>query len=61
MKMAQNVPFVYLVVQMAVAGKSFKEAVNASIYPIDLVYLHSNGIYELRTPKIDIHRQVHKQ
>ena len=43
------------------AGKSFKEAVNALIYPIDLVYLHSNGIYELRTPKIDIHRQVHKQ
>ena len=61
MKMAQNVPFVYFVVQMAVAGKSFKEAVNALIYRIDLVYLRSNGIYELRTPKIDIHRQVHKQ
>ena len=43
------------------AGKSYKEAVNALIYPIDLVYLHSNGIYELRTPKIDIHRQVKKQ
>ena len=42
-------------------GKSYKEAVNALVYPTDLVYLHSNGIYELRTPKIDIHNQVHKQ
>ena len=42
------------------AGKSYQEAVNALIFPIDLVYVHSNGIYELRTPKIDIHRQVKK-
>ena len=41
------------------AGKSFKEAVNALIYPVDIVYLHTNGVYELRTPKIDVHRQVH--
>ena len=40
------------------AGKSYKENVNALIFPIDVVYLHSNGVYELRTPKLDIHRQV---
>ena len=42
------------------AGKSYKEAVAALIYPIDVVYVHSNGVYELRTPKIDIHNQVKK-
>ena len=43
------------------AGKSYKEAVNALIYPVDIVYLHTNGVYELRTPKIDVHHQVHKK
>ena len=43
------------------AGKSFREDVSALVYPIDIVYLHSNGEYELRTPKIDIHREVHKK
>ena len=43
------------------AGKCFREALNAVIYPVDVVYLHSNGLYELRTSKIDIHNQVHKQ
>ena len=43
------------------AGKSYKEAVAALIYPIDVVYVHSNGVYELRTPKIDIHDQVTKK
>ena len=42
-------------------GKSFREDVSALVYPIDIVYLHSNGKYELRTPKIDIHREVHKK
>lgn len=42
------------------AGKSYKEAVEALIYPVDVVYLHSNGLYELRTPKIDLHNQVYK-
>lgn len=42
------------------AGKSYAESVKALIFPVDVVYLHSNGVYELRTPKIDIHRQVHK-
>ena len=42
------------------AGKSYKEAVCALIYPVDIVYLHTNGVYELRTPKIDIHNQVYK-
>ena len=42
------------------AGKSYTESVNALIFPIDVVYLHSNGVYELRTPKTDIHRQVNK-
>ena len=41
------------------AGKSY-EAVAALIYPIDVVYIHSNGVYELKTPKIDIHNQVKK-
>ena len=41
-------------------GKSYAESVKALIFPVDVVYLHSNGVYELRTPKIDIHRQVHK-
>ena len=41
------------------AGKSFREKVRALIYPIDIVYLHSDGLYELRTPKIDIHNQVY--
>lgn len=40
------------------AGKSYQEAINALIYPLDVVYSYSNGIYELRTPKIDIHNQV---
>ena len=43
------------------AGKSYKEAVNALIYPVDIVYLHTNGVYELRTPKIDVHHQVHEK
>ena len=43
------------------AGKSYKESVKALIYPIDVVYSHSNGVYELRTPKIEIHRQVYKK
>ena len=43
------------------AGKSYKEALEALIYPVDVVYLHSDGLYELRTPKIDLHNQVYKQ
>lgn len=43
------------------AGKSFKEAVNALIYPIDIVYLESNGVYELRTSKLEIHQQVYNR
>ena len=43
------------------AGKSYKEEVSALIYPVDVVYLQSNGLYELRTPKIDIHKQVYKE
>ena len=43
------------------AGKSYKEAVNALIYPIDIVYLHSSGVYELRTSKLEIHQQVYKK
>ena len=43
------------------AGKSFEEALNAVIYPVDVVYSHSNGLYELRTSKIDSHNQVSKQ
>ena len=41
------------------AGKSFREQVSALIYPIDIVNLHADGVYELRTPKIDIHNQVY--
>lgn len=43
------------------AGRSYREPVNALVYPIDIVYLHSEGEYELRTSKIDIHRQVYKK
>ena len=43
------------------AGKSYKEAVNALIYPIDIVYLQSNGVYELRTSKLEIHQQVYNR
>lgn len=43
------------------AGKSFKEAVNALIYPIDIVYLESNGVYKLRTSKLEIHQQVYNR
>ena len=43
------------------AGKCYKEALSAVIYPVDVVYLHSNGLYELRTSKLDIHNQVYKQ
>ena len=43
------------------AGKSYRESVSALIYPIDIVYLHSNGVYELRTPKLEIHHQVYKK
>ena len=42
------------------AGKSYKEAAASLIYPINVVYVHSNGVYKLRTPKIDIHNQVKK-
>ncbi|XP_068691333.1 uncharacterized protein [Montipora foliosa] len=38
------------------AGRSYRERVNALVYPIDIVYLHSEGEYELRTSKIDIHQ-----
>ena len=40
------------------AGKSYKENTSSLIYPIDIVYSHSDGLYELRTPKIDLHRQT---
>ena len=30
------------------AGKSYKDAVNTLIYPIDIVHLQSNGMYELK-------------
>ena len=43
------------------AGKSYKEAVDALIYPIDIVYSHSNGVYELRTSKSEIHQQVYRK
>ena len=43
------------------AGKSYKEATNALIYPVDVVYSHSNGVYELRTSKNEIHQQVCKK
>ena len=42
-------------------GKSFRENVSALVYPIDIISLHSNREYELRTPKIYIHREVHKK
>ena len=37
------------------AGKSYKENTSSLIYPIDIVYSHSDGLYELRTPKADLH------
>ena len=40
------------------AGKSYRESVNALIHPIDIVYSNSNGVYELRTSKLEIHQQV---
>ena len=43
------------------AGKSYKEATNALIYPVDVVYSHSNGMYELRMSKNEIHQQVCKK
>ena len=43
------------------AGKSYKEAVDALIYPIDIVYSHSNGVYELRTSQSEIHQQVYRK
>ena len=43
------------------AGRSYREPINALLYPIDIVYLHSEGEYELRTSKIDIHRQVYEK
>lgn len=43
------------------AGKSYKEAVDALVYPIDIVYLQSSGLYELRTSKLEIHQQVYNR
>ena len=43
------------------AGKSYREATNALIYPVDVVYSHSNGVYELRTSKNEIHQRVCKK
>ena len=40
------------------AGKSYRETAKSIIYPVDIVYLHASGVYELRTPKSDIHKQV---
>lgn len=37
------------------AGKSYKENTSSLIFPIDIVFSHSDGLYELRTPKIDLH------
>lgn len=41
-----------------VAGKSYSESTKSIIYPVDIVYLYSSGVYELRTNKLDIHKQV---
>ena len=40
------------------AGKSYRESAKSIIYPVDIEYHYSSGIYELRTPKLDIHNQV---
>ena len=40
------------------AGKSYRESAKSIVYPVDIVYLHASGVYELRTPKSDIHKQV---
>ena len=37
------------------AGKSYKENTSSLIFPIDIVFSHWDGLYELRTPKIDLH------
>lgn len=37
------------------AGKSYRENTSSLIFPIDIVFSHSDGLYELRTPKIDLH------
>ena len=43
------------------ARKSYREAVSAQVYSTDVVYLHFKGFYELRTPKLDFHHQVHEK
>ena len=43
------------------AGKSYRQSVNASIHPIDIVYSNLNREYELRTSKLEIHQQVRKR
>lgn len=44
-----------------VADNSCKEVVNVVVYPTNVVYLHSSGVYELRTPNVSIHHQVYKK
>lgn len=44
-----------------VAGNSCKEVVNVVVYPTNVVYLHSSGVNELRTPNVSIHHQVYKK
>jgi len=40
------------------AGKCYTERANSIIYPVDIAYHYSSGLYELRTSKLDIHNQV---
>ena len=40
-------------------GESFLEEANSLIFPVDLVYLPSDRLYQLRSSKLEIHQQTH--
>ena len=41
-----------------VVGKSYWERKNSLVYPIDLTYLPSDGMYQLRSSKSELHQNV---
>ena len=43
------------------AGKCYTESAKSMVYLVDIVYLYASGVYELRTLKTDIHKQVKSQ
>jgi len=47
--------------RLTVGRDAWKESINSLVHPVDVVFDSKSGVYKLRTPVIDIHREVMKR